>query len=73
MFKESIKFYAFHCHILNKEYRYLKKLIYQIIVNKLRNGYRTVGNVKVVSIDSFKQLQVANKVDCITNYVACIL
>ena len=38
-----------------------------IIVNRSRNGYETVGNIKVVSVDSFKQLEVANKVDYVTN------
>ena len=38
-----------------------------IIVNRPRNGYETVGNIKVVSVDSFKQLEVANKVDYVTN------
>ena len=33
------------------------------IVNRPRSGYETVGNIKVVSTDSFKQLEVANKVD----------
>ena len=29
----------------------------------MRNGYKTGGNIKVVSIDSLKQLEVANKID----------
>ena len=33
------------------------------IVNRPRNGYETVDNIKVVSTDSLKQLEVANKVD----------
>ena len=32
-----------------------------------RNGYETVGKIKVDSIDRFKQLEVANKVEYITN------
>ena len=32
-------------------------------VNKTRNDYETVNNIKVVSIDSSKQLEVANKVN----------
>ena len=31
----------------------------------MRNGYKTGGNIKVVSIDSLKQLEVANKIDYI--------
>ena len=34
-----------------------------IIVNRPRNGYETVGNI----MDNFKQLEVANKVDYVTN------
>ena len=34
-----------------------------IIVNRQSNGYETVGNIKVVSTDNFKQLEVANKVN----------
>ena len=33
------------------------------IVNRPKNGNETVDNIKVVFIDSFKQLQVANHVD----------
>ena len=33
------------------------------IVTRPRNGFETVNNIKVVSINSFKQLEVANKVD----------
>ena len=33
------------------------------LANRPRNGYETVDNIKVVSIDSFKQLEIANKVD----------
>ena len=35
------------------------------IANRPRNGYETVDNIKVVSINSFKQLEVA--IDCVTN------
>ena len=38
-----------------------------IIVNRTRNGYETAGNIKVVSINNFKQLDVANKVDYVAN------
>ena len=38
-----------------------------VIVNRPRNGYETVGNIKVVSIDTLKQLEVANKVAYVTN------
>ena len=44
----------------------LLKLTFAII-NRPRNGYEIVGNIEVVSMDSFKQLEVANKVDYITN------
>ena len=37
------------------------------IVNRPRNGYETVGNIRVVSINSFKQLEVAVKVDYVIN------
>ena len=33
------------------------------IVNRPRNGYEIIGNIKVVSIDTFKQLEVANKAE----------
>ena len=36
------------------------------IVNRPRNGCETIGNIREVSIDSFKQLEVANKVDHVT-------
>ena len=32
-----------------------------------RNGYETVGNIKVISIDSFKLREVARKIDYVTN------
>ena len=35
----------------------------ETIVNRPMNGYETVRNIKVVSTDSFKQLEVVNKVD----------
>ena len=38
-----------------------------VIVNRPRNGYETVGNIKVVSIDNLKQLKVANKVAYVIN------
>ena len=31
------------------------------IVNRPRNGYETVGNIKLASVNSFKQLKVAKK------------
>ena len=37
------------------------------IAKKWNNGYGTVRNIKVVSIDSFKHTEVTNKVDYITN------
>ena len=37
------------------------------IVNSPRNHYETVRNIKVVSTDSFKQLEVASKVGYVTN------
>ena len=36
------------------------------IANRLRNGYETVRNLKVVYINSFKQIDIANKFDYIT-------
>ena len=38
-----------------------------------RNSYETVGDIKVVSIDNFNQLEIANKLDYFTNLAACIL
>ena len=38
-----------------------------IIVNRSRNGYETTGNIRVVSIYSFKQLEFTNKVDYVTS------
>ena len=38
-----------------------------VIVNRPRNGCETVGNIKVVCIDSLKQLKVANKVAYVIN------
>ena len=32
-----------------------------------RNGYETVGNIKVISTDSFKLREVARKIDYVTN------
>ena len=48
-------------------------LLGNIIVNISRTGYETVGNIKVVSIDTFKQLEVANKVDNVKNSAACTI
>ena len=51
-----------------KHYRVKENLLINYdIINRSNNGYETVGNIKVVSIDSFKQLEVANKVDYVTN------
>lgn len=36
------------------------------IVDRPSNDYETVGNIKVVSVDSFKQLEVSKKVDYAT-------
>ena len=44
----------------------LSKLTF-VIINRPKNGYENVGNIEVVSMDSFKKLEVANKVDYITN------
>ena len=46
---------------------FIIKLFANIIVSKLRNHYETIGNIDVVSTDSFKQLDVANQVDYVTN------
>ena len=37
------------------------------------NGYETVGKTKVVSIDSFKELDLANNANYVTSWGACIL
>ena len=37
------------------------------VINRPMNIYETADNIKVVSTDSFKQLEVANKVDYVTN------
>ena len=37
------------------------------IVDRTRDGHETVGNIKAVSIDSFKELEVANIVGYATN------
>ena len=42
---------------------HLEQIGSESIVKRLRIGYETVGNIKVVSTDSFKQPEVANKVD----------
>ena len=44
-----------------------------IIVNRPRNGYETVGNIRVVFTDRLQQLDIANKVAYVKNYAACIL
>lgn len=44
-----------------------KSVIDLSIANRLRNGYETVGSFKVVYINSFKQLDIANKFDYIRN------
>ena len=49
-----------------------QKLSIFAIVNRPRNGYKSVGNIKLVSIDSFKQLEVANKFDYVTNWAAWV-
>ena len=36
-------------------------ILASIIVNRPRNGYETVGNIKVASTGSLDQLEVANK------------
>ena len=36
-------------------------------VNRPRNGYEIVGNIRAVSTDSFKQLEVASIIDYVTN------
>ena len=36
----------------------------------MRNGYKTGGNIKVVSIDSLKQLEVANKIEYVIVNIA---
>ena len=45
----------------------------QIIVNRLKYDYEALGNIKVVSIGNFKQLEVADKVDYSKNSAGCIL
>ena len=40
-----------HCHLVWNVFT---------IVNRLRNGYETISNIKVVSFDSFKQLELIN-------------
>ena len=42
-----------------------------IIVNRPRNSYGTIGNITVVSVDNFKQREVANKADFVL-HVYCI-
>ena len=42
-------------------------LLAYITLNRLENGYETVSNIKLALTDTFKQLQVANKVDYVTN------
>ena len=42
-------------------------LNYVYIVNRPKNGCETVAKIKAVSIDSFKQIEVAKKVDYVTN------
>ena len=41
----------------------LLELLFCQTIGGIRNGYETVGNIKVFSMDSFQQLEVANKVD----------
>ena len=36
-------------------------------VNRPKNGYEIVSNIRVVSIDSLNQFEVANKIDYVTN------
>ena len=43
-----------------------KKFAYSTHTYRPRNGYETVGNIKRKFIDSFKQLELATKVDCVT-------
>ena len=39
-------------------------------VTRSRNGHETAGNMKVVCIDNFKQLEIANKFD--TSQISCM-
>ena len=48
-------------------------LFVPVIVNRPRNGYETVGKIKVIFIDILEQLAVANEIDYVTNSAACIL
>ena len=43
------------------------ELVKETIINRPRNGYETVDNIKVVFIDCFKQLEVASIIDYATN------
>ena len=45
----------------------IRKLEIRKINPRPRNVYGTVANIKVISVDSFKQLEVANKVDYVTS------
>ena len=36
------------------------------ILNRTRDGYEAVGNIKVAYVNSFKQPEVANEVDYVT-------
>ena len=49
-------------HLMDKSF-----LFVPVNVNRPRNGYETVANIKVVFIDIFEQLVVANEVDYVTN------
>ena len=43
------------------------ELVNETIVNRTRIGYETVGKIRVISIDCFKQLEVSSKIDYTTN------
>lgn len=47
-------------------FQLFKRLFSPTIVDRPSNDYETVGNIKVVSADSFKQLEVSKKVDYAT-------
>ena len=46
---------------------YYSIINYLNIVNRPRNGYETVGNIKVISMNNFQQPEVAGKADHVKN------
>ena len=64
---KTIKSFDFRFLNLRYHANARKKFAYSAHTYRSRNGYQTFGNIKRESIDSFKHLELATKVDCVAN------